>query len=118
MVWQNVVNALLGIWFIVAPFSLSFTGNTAEMLTSIVGGVIVLVLAGSAALNEEARHQVWVQYVDGLVGIWFIIAPWALSFVGESREFWTSLIPGAVVLILSAWLLALMPRTAPTPQPR
>ncbi len=118
MIWQNVVNALLGIWFIVAPFSLSFTGNTGETWASVIGGVILLLLAGTAALRTGARRQVWIQYVDGLVGIWFIIAPWALSFTGEPRVFLTSLIPGIVVLLLSAWLLGLMPKTAPTEQPR
>lgn len=118
MVWQNVVNALLGIWFIIAPFSSSFTANTGETWTSIIGGAILLILAGSAAASPGARRQVWIQYVDGLVGIWFIIAPWILSFAGEPAELWTSLIPGIVALILSGWLIGLMPKTAPTPQPR
>jgi uncharacterized integral membrane protein len=115
MVWQNVVNALIGIWFIIAPFSLAFTSNAAEMWTSIIGGVILLVLAGAAALNEKARRQVWIQYVDGLVGVWFIIAPWVLSFTARAGELWTSLIGGVIVLVLSAWLaFGVLPKAAAT----
>jgi hypothetical protein len=112
MVWQNVVNALIGIWFIIAPFTLSFTGRTAEMVTSIIGGLILLVLAGSAAFTERARRQAWIQYVTGLVGIWFLVAPWVLSFTGRSGEYWTSLILGIVALILSVWVLGVLPGMA------
>lgn len=98
MLWQNVVKALIGIWFIIAPFSLGFTADTAEMWSNIVGGVILLILAGSAVLSEGARRQAWIQYVNGLVGIWFIVAPWLLSFASRLTETYTSLIGGIIVL--------------------
>lgn len=115
MIWQNMVNALIGIWLIIAPFTLSFTGEAAQMWTSIVGGVLLLVLAGSAALNAKARRQAWIQYVNGLVGIWFILAPWVLSFTARSSEFRTSLVAGIIVLVLSARLaFGEMPKAAAT----
>jgi SPW repeat len=49
MVWQNVINALIGIWFIIAPAVLPFPNDVAMAWTSVIGGVILLVLAGSAA---------------------------------------------------------------------
>ena len=65
-------------------------------------------LAGSAALNEMARRQRWIQYADALVGIWFIVAPWALSFAGRTGDFYTFLILGIVALILSVWNLYIL----------
>jgi hypothetical protein len=89
------------------------------MVTSIIGGIILLVLAGSAALVPGARRQVWIQYVTGLVGIWFIIAPWVLSFVSQPGELWTSLILGIIALILSARDLEGAPKTtSSTTQPQ
>ncbi|SRR5579871_502621 len=115
MLWQNVVNALIGIWFIIAPFSLGFVANASEMWTSIVGGAILLVLAGAAALNEAARRQTWIQYVNGLVGIWFIVAPWFVSFANRAADMYSSLIGGIIVLVLSAWLAFKgLPRTEPS----
>jgi len=106
MMWPNVVNALVGIWFIIAPFTLGFSGNGGEMWTSIIGGVILLILAGWAVFSEEARRQTaWIQYVTGLVGIWFIIAPWVLSVATKPGELWTSLVGGIIVLVLSAWFV-------------
>ncbi|SRR5579884_1164779 len=112
MVWQNLVNALIGIWFIVAPFVLGLASNTREVWTSLVGGAILLILAGSAALYEQPRRQAWIQYVNGLVGIWFIVAPWVLLLQGRLDLVWTSVVGGIIALVLSAWLaLAIMPST-------
>jgi hypothetical protein len=117
MVWQNVVNALIGIWYIISPAVLPFPNDSAMAWTSVIGGVILLVLAGNAALYEGARRQVWLQVVTGLVGIWFIIAPWVLAFTRQPGTFWTSLILGIVALILSIWDLNVRPRTAAAQQP-
>jgi|SRR5579864_1409785 len=114
MLWQNVVNALIGIWFIIAPAVLPFPDNAVTAWTSVIGGVILLVLAGSAALSEGARRRVWIQIVTGLVGIWFIVAPWVLSFTARPGNFWTSLVLGIVALNLSIWDLEGLPKAAST----
>jgi hypothetical protein len=114
MVWANVINALLGIWFIIAPFALRFQDTQNAMWTSIVGGLILLILAGWAALSEPARKQKWIQYVNGLVGIWFIVFPFVYDMSAKPANLWTLLLGGAVVLVLSAWLaFSVIPHEAP-----
>lgn len=115
MVWRNIVNGVIGIWFIISPYVLGYTGDAGRTWTSIIGGIILLVLAGSAAFNGRVRQQSWIQYVDGLVGIWFIIAPWVLLFTTKRADFWTSLVLGIIALILSAWSLDALPRTRDVP---
>lgn len=104
MVWANVVNALVGIWFILAPFILKYSDHAGALWTSIIGGAILLVLAGWAVLSEEARKQRWIQYVDGLVGIWFIIFPFVFALTARPNVSWTSIVGGLIALVLSAWL--------------
>lgn len=116
MMWRNTLNALIGIWFIIAPAVLPFDNDNAMAWTSVIGGLILLILAGDAVLSEDARRRAWLQYVTGLVGIWFIIAPWVLSFTTRSGDFLTSLILGIVALVLSAWDLGALPRTAAVEQ--
>jgi hypothetical protein len=114
MRWANVVNALVGIWFIVAPYALGTAGRPAVLWTSIAGGVLLLVLAGWAALSEGARKAAWLRYVTGLIGIWFIVAPFVLSLQAH-REVWTSVLGGAIVLALSGYLvLTVRPEAAAT----
>ncbi len=105
MIWANVVNALLGIWFIIAPFVLGVSSSVGEVWTSVIGGIILLVLAGSAVSSDTARRQAWIQYVNGLVGVWFILAPWILSMATNAGVTWTSVIGGLIALVLSVWLL-------------
>ncbi|SRR5579884_164300 len=114
MRWANVVNALVGIWFIIAPYVLGAAARPAVLWTSVAGGVLLLVLAGWAALSEEARREAWLRYATGLIGIWFIVAPFVLSLAAR-REIWTSILGGAIVLVLSGYLaLAVRPEAVAT----
>ena len=63
-------------------------------MTSIIGGIIHLVLRGRRRAERRGTRHGWIQDATGLVGIWFIIAPWVLSFVNRPGEFWTSLVEG------------------------
>lgn len=106
MVWANGVNALLGIWFIIAPFVLGFGNRPAAMWASIIGGAVLLILAGWAVFDEKMRHQAWVQYVNGLVGIWFIIFTYVYADVaGVAHLRWTTIAGGLVAAVLCAWLV-------------
>ncbi|MDR5683730.1 MAG: SPW repeat protein [Armatimonadota bacterium] len=104
MVWGNWLNFLIGLWFVAAPFVLGLQHMQTVMATSIVGGLILVILGAWAATNEEARRKVWIQYVNGLVGVWFVIAPWVLGFADIAAAMWTSLIGGLVVVAICAWL--------------
>jgi len=105
MVWANVVNAVLGLWFVVAPFALGFRDRPGPMWASIIGGAVLFVLAGWAALDKRIRLQAWVQYVNGLAGIWFIIFTYVFADVaGIAHVRWTTVLGGLIALALSAWL--------------
>lgn len=91
------VNGILGIWLIISPYILSY-GSTAKWDQTIIG-VVVLILA--AIRTAEPRQQ-WLSFVNGLVGLWAIIAPWALSYVATA-SYWNEVIVGAVVAILGFW---------------
>ncbi len=111
MTWANVINALLGIWFIIAPFALRFNDRPTPMWLSMIGGAILLILAGWAVFSESARRQTWIQYVNGLVGLWFIIFPYVYALGDVMNLRWTSVAGGLIVLILSGWLaFSVIPR--------
>ncbi len=114
MVWANVINALLGIWFVIAPFALRFSDRPAPMWGSIIGGAVLLVLAGWATFDDRLRRQTWVQYVNGLVGIWFIIFTYVFADVaGVAHLRWTTILGGLIAAALCAWLaFGVLPREA------
>lgn len=105
MVWANVANAVLGIWFIIAPFVQQFSDRPGAMWASIIGGAVLLVLAGWAVIDEKAGRATWIQYVNGLVGIWFIIFTYVYAetaTIGHVR--WTTIVGGLIAVVLCAWL--------------
>jgi len=104
MIWATVVTALIGIWFIIAPWVLGFVSHSATMVTSIIGGAILLVLGGSATFYGIAFRESWLHVLNAAVGVWFAIAPWVLSESSRTGTLWTSLLGGLTVVILSTWL--------------
>jgi hypothetical protein len=104
MIWATVVTALIGIWFIIAPWALGFVSHSAMMATSIIGGAILLGLGGTATLYSVVFRESWPHMLSVVVGVWFAIAPWVLSESNRTGTLWTSLLGGLTVVILSTWL--------------
>jgi hypothetical protein len=113
MRWPNVVNALLGVWFIIAPYALGFTGRPAATWSSVASGVVLFVLAGWAALSEGASKRVWPQYVNGLIGIWLMFSPFVFSAASAQLPTWINVAGGIIVAGTSGYLVfEVIPRTA------
>lgn len=48
----------------------------------------------------------WRNALAALIGIWFIISPWVFDYANNTAALWTSVVIGAVQLIVSAWAMA------------
>ena len=51
-VWEEWVNAALGVWLIVSPFIVGFGNLTTAVWNQLIVGIVVLVLAAWAASTE------------------------------------------------------------------
>ena len=95
------LNILAALWLIVAPFVLALTGNMQVFWDSVIVGVIVLVLA---AIREfSPAHNVWLSWVNVVLGLWLIVAPFALGFTTLSLTLWNSVLVGVVIAVLAFW---------------
>ena len=56
----------------------------------------------AAALSVFAEWEEWVNLV---LGLWLIVAPWALGFAGSVNALWTHVILGVLTAAVSAWAL-------------
>ena len=90
------LNVLAGIWLIVAPFVLNYssTGNTWQ---EVVFGAIVIILG---LVRMAAPHISWPNYINGIIGVWLIIAPWTLSGASTAAR-WNEVIVGIIVFLLA-----------------
>jgi hypothetical protein len=90
------LNALAGIWLIIAPFVLGYR-NGDPYWNDIVFGAIVLVLGAIRAFG--AHRQSWISWVNALIGVWIFISAFWLDSSG--RAIWNDIILGVIVFVLA-----------------
>lgn len=112
------INLLAGLWAIIVPFfygfdsvGTGFVGMTPAALASdnlIVFGFIIAILAavriGNAyRLPGFQRSTMWLSWINVLIGLWLIIAPFVLGYNGLTAAFWNSIVVGVIVAAFGAW---------------
>lgn len=94
--WTNFV---LGLWLLISPFTLSYGGTAA--MEDIVVGTLIAALALWRALGEETEGMKGVSWTVAILGIWAIIAPFALGYTAISVAVWNDVIVGLIVSVLA-----------------
>ena len=51
-IWQDWLNALLGVWVAIQPWVLSYTDNATALWSSVIAGVLIVLLS----LWSNAQH--------------------------------------------------------------
>jgi hypothetical protein len=99
----NSLAALIGVWFIVAPWVVDFSDDKNALWTSVIIGAVQVIssLIGFAGSGWTA----WQNWISLLAGVWFIIFPFIYDSL-DTGETWTSVILGAVTVLLNLWALA------------
>ena len=90
------LNFLFGLWLIISPYILSYD-NSQSKWQQTIAGVIVAILA---AVRYFALDQVWASWVNAVVGLWMIIAPFATNFQPAAAR-WNAVIFGILVGIVA-----------------
>ena len=99
--WQDVVNALLGVWIIAAPWALGFQDIPAAMTNASVVGLALIAVALGAIFVPRA----WEEWTEEALGVWLIASPWVLGFSMHKEALLSTLFTGAAVMALALWTL-------------
>lgn len=99
--WQDPINAMLGLWVVLSPWVVGFQGTTTAMSTAVILGIILIAVSLGATFAARA----WEDWLEGIVGVLLIIAPWVLGFSMHHDAMMTTLISGIVILVLALWTL-------------
>ena len=94
----SILNILFGAWLIVSPYILGYTATQAKWQQTIAG-IVVLILAGVRYFAPQVQ---WMSWVNALVGIWMIIAPFTTGYQA-TVAFWNEVIFGILVAITGLW---------------
>jgi sulfite exporter TauE/SafE len=99
----NSLAALIGVWFIIAPWVVNFSDDKSALWTSVIIGALQLItsLLGFSGSGWSS----WQNWISLLSGVWFIIFPFVYTL--KTEEIWASVVLGAVTVIIGLWSLSL-----------
>jgi SPW repeat len=99
--WTNFA---LGIWLIIAPFTLSYRRIQAALWEDVAVGLLV---AGYSLWRALEIEQMSVgNWIVGALGLWALVSPYVLHFSGATIAMRNNVIVGAAVTIVTIWLAA------------
>ncbi|HEU5363562.1 MAG TPA: SPW repeat protein [Gaiellaceae bacterium] len=95
------LNVLAGIWLIISPFVLGYTGADATWNPIVFGAIVAVLALARLAGGVRAAGVSWINMA---IGVWlFISAFWLAS---SSQASWNVGILGVIVFVLGAWASA------------
>src|SRR3954454_19604808 len=111
--WTNaklcdVANLILGAFLFFSPWIFGFDAGRPSQNAHIAG--IVIAILAIAAL---AAFAVWEEWLNLIVGLWTLIAPWVLGFEGAKTAMTIHVVVGIAVAVLAAIELWIMSQTPP-----
>ncbi len=103
--WQDWVNLVVGAWLFLTPFAGVGAMSDLAAWNSYIFGLGIAIFAAAALY----RPQMWEEWVNLLIGIWLIIAPFALGFTEQTAVMWNQIIVGLVVGADALWAMLQRP---------
>jgi uncharacterized membrane protein len=104
--WQDLVALSLGFWLFLSPFILDYyLDETPAALIAFVYGLTLMVTSSVALAKPEA----WEEWVNLLIGVWLIAAPFVLGFDINVVATWNHVVVGALVAADSLGAMIRMP---------
>ena len=99
--------ALLGALFLAAsPWIVGFSALTAITVTNLIAGVALAVIILALAASYGRLHGL--TFVVPAIGIWTIVAPWAIvGAMNVTRTIYSNCIAGGALVLLGLVMLAL-----------
>ncbi|WP_045235118.1 SPW repeat protein [Deinococcus pimensis] len=94
--WEDWVTLVLGVWLIISPYVLGFTG--VARTDAVIVGVVVVLVSVWALFVPTSQGAEW---CDLLLGVGLFVAPWVLDFSPNTAADWNAWIVGALLVVLS-----------------
>ncbi|CAH1696172.1 conserved membrane hypothetical protein [Hyphomicrobiales bacterium] len=93
----DVVSLVAGLGLLLSPWYLGFTSDAYAAWNAWIIGAAISVIAVVALLAFHEAEE----WINGVAGLWALVAPWALGFSALTGAMWAHVIAGVVVALAS-----------------
>jgi len=100
------VNVILGVWLIIAPFVLGYSGSTVEVATDVAVGAWFVACAWWVLAADSGRLAA--ETLELLGAICLVAAPFVWHYHRMSRPFGNDLAVGILSVIVSAAAISML----------
>ena len=100
--WHDTACVALGVWLFFSPWILGFRS---EMPDTSWNFFVIGVAFAAVAAADFGLNWLWGEWLNLALGIWMILAPWLLFYNDHPIATADSIIVGAIVTVLSIWML-------------
>lgn len=97
--WQDWLNLVLGVWLFLAPIVGVGAATGAAAWNAYATGALI----GLFSIWALVKPEQWEEWINLVVGLWVIAAPFLLVFTGDTAALWNHLIVGVVVASDALW---------------
>jgi hypothetical protein len=95
--------AIVGFWELIAAFVLGYSATSAALWNAVIIGLALIILGIWAAVAKEEATDKTLDWINVVLGIWLIIAPFLLGYTAVTAAVWNDVIVGLVVIVLAGW---------------
>lgn len=99
--WQDLTNAVIGVWLIASPIVLHFSDYSVSTQNTLLVGIVITLLAVEALKIPEA----WEEVINVIFGGWLAISPWVPGFDGPPAAMYNSAMAGSLIIALALWAM-------------
>ncbi|WP_067934653.1 SPW repeat protein [Alicyclobacillus kakegawensis] len=104
MNWKSWITAAIGAWFVAAPWALGVPRSPQLAWTSVVFGLLQVIVSAWAAIAPRVPSwRMWQYWVVLLTGLWFLIEPFLSTY--EVPQYWGTAGPALLTIALAVWSL-------------
>lgn len=96
---QDWINLFLAVVLFITPWVLGFAAEQNASWNAWISGILV----GAVAIGALSFFKEWEEWVNLVLGLWVIAAPWILGFAAITAAMTAHVVLGLLIAASAAW---------------